>query len=335
MDAFVEALESTFSRINLLSTDVVLLGDFNATSSTWCALDDTSDAGRTLEQVFLGLDLHQCVSTRSHMDVSGRLISLLDLLLVSNEQLVHAVDTLPPLSNCDHLPAFCSLTFSLRSVSRSAPRQIWCYDKADFEKLNTTLSKIDWSPVEDAPDIDASWSVWLDIYLGAVRKHVPSKFIKSPKPKLPWMTPVIEQMINLKCTLFRRYKRTKSDADDQLFNHQRNKVTKVLRRAERAYMPTLYRNSRSSGSSAANASQSFWDFKRSLSGKVHRPPIPDLESTQQDPLSSPQPKAEALIVFFVKQTYLEDRDSCPDASTLPNPERLTSYVHHLLMFTQS
>ena len=45
VDAFVEALESTFSRINLSSTDVVLLGDFNATSSTWCALGDTSDAG--------------------------------------------------------------------------------------------------------------------------------------------------------------------------------------------------------------------------------------------------------------------------------------------------
>ena len=120
---------------------------------------------------------------------------LVSLVLVSNEKLVGTVDTLQPLGNCDHLPVLCSLLSSLRPTSQSAPRQIWCYDKADFEKLNTTLSKIDWSPVEDAPDIDASWSVWLDIYLGAVRKHVPSKFIKSLKPKLPWMTPSIEQMI--------------------------------------------------------------------------------------------------------------------------------------------
>ena len=61
---------------------------------------------------------------------------------------------------------------------------------------------------------------------------------------------------------------------------------------------------------------------RSLSGKIHRPPIPDLESTKQDPPSSPQNKAKALNDFFVKQTHLEDRDSSPDASTLPSkPER--------------
>ena len=149
----------------------------------------------TLEQVFLDLDLHPCVSTRTHMGASGRLISLLDLVLVSNEQLVHAVDTLPLLSNCDHLPVFCSLTFSLLSVSRSAPRQIWYYDKADFAKLNATLSNADWSPVVDTPDVDSSWTAWLNHFLSAVRKHVSSKVIARLKPKLPWMRPSLEKEI--------------------------------------------------------------------------------------------------------------------------------------------
>ena len=220
VDKFITALESAFSMINLSSMDVVLLGDFNATSLAWCALDNTNIAGWLLEQAFLSLGLHQCISTRTHMDSSGSLISLLDLVLISNEQLVASADTLPPLGTCDHLPVLCTLKSSLCSMS-SAPRNIWCYEKADFAKLNTALSQADWSPVITASDIDSSWAAWLDIFLTAVRKHVPSKIIKSPKPKLPWMTP-LEKEIKMKHALFHQYKRSKSATDRQVFNQQRN-----------------------------------------------------------------------------------------------------------------
>ena len=120
VDEFITALESAFSMINLSSMDVVLLGDFNATSSAWCALDNTNIAGRLLEQAFLSLGLHQCISTRTHMDSSGSLISLLDLLLISNEQLVASADMLPPLSTCDHLPVLCTLKSSLFNVVSSS-----------------------------------------------------------------------------------------------------------------------------------------------------------------------------------------------------------------------
>ena len=321
IDEFISALESTFSKINLGTTDVALLGDFNATSSAWCALDNTNMAGRLLEQAFLSLDLKQCVSTRTHMDRNGCLVSLLDLVLVSNARLVDSVETLPPLGTCDHLPVLCKLKSSMRRVP-SVPRNIWCYEKANFEKLNSVLFNADWSPILDAPDVNSSWAAWLDIYLSAVRKHVPSKIIKSPQPKLPWITASLEKEIKLKRSLFRQYKRSKADADRQLFNHQRNRVTKLLRKAERAYVLSLYRDSRSSAS--PTGSTSFWDFMRSLSGRTHRPPIPDLQHL--DPhkglLSSPQEKAEALNSFFVQQSDLHGRDSAPDVSDLPiNPEK--------------
>ena len=99
-----------------------------------------------------------------------------------------------------------------------------------------------------------------------------------------------------------------------------NKVTRLLRKSERAYVLSLYRDSRSASSSS---SVSFWDFMRSLSGKTYRPPIPDLQSSHQELLSSSQAKAEALNAFFVQQTDLAGRDSTPDDSPLPsNTEKL-------------
>ena len=333
VDAFVSDLESTFSQIDLSSADVVILDDSNATSSAWCELDNTNVAGLLLEHAFLSLDLHQCVSTRTHMDANGRLLSLLDLVLVSNDQLVDSTFPLPPLGNCDHLPVLCKLKSSLRPAS-SAPRRIWCYAKADFEQLNAALFQADWSPVVHAPDVNSAWLAWLNIYLTAVRKHVPSKIIKSSKPKLPWMTPSIEKDIKLKRALFRQFKRTKSDAVRHLFNQQRNRVTKLLRKAERAHVLSLYRDSRSSSNSASGTS--FWDFFRSLSGKTYRPPIPDLQSADNEVLSSSQDKAEALNEFFVKQlTLLVGTLLRMPLRSLSTPTSSIPYVLHPLMSLSS
>ena len=136
------------------------------------------------------------------------------------------------------------------------------------------------------------------------------------------MTPSLEKEIKMKRALFRQYKRSKSATDRQVFNQQQNRVTKLLRKAERAHVLTLYRDSRCSSS----ASASFWDFMRSLSGKTYRPPIPDLQSAGKELISSSQEKAEALNTF-VNQTDLVGKYSTPDATALPiNSDKFDSLL---------
>ena len=101
--------------------------------------------------------------------------------------------------NSDHRPVLCCLHAKLPSSSTSVPRRIWCYERADFVKLNSVLIKADWSAVLGASDVD---SAWLACFLDSVLEHVPSKMIKIFKPKLPWMTGAIEKEIKLKHSLF-------------------------------------------------------------------------------------------------------------------------------------
>ena len=93
-------------------------------------------------------------------------------------------------------------------------------------------------------------------------------------------------------------------------------MTAQLRKAERAYVLTLYRNTKTSSSSPTSNAHRFWDFMRSLSGKSHRPPLPDLQSDSSHLLSSASEKAEALNAFFAQQTYLPNREREPDTSGL-------------------
>ncbi len=325
VDEFILSLELTMSHVDLLSTDVLIVGDFNAKSSTWCSLDRTNVPGRMLQTAFLSLGLQQCVTSRTHLDNEGSLSSLLDLVLVSDTNLITTVDTLPPIGNSDHLPVICHLATTLSSAVKPQPqsRRIWCYAKANFSALRSALAKSDWSAVSAAKDIDSAWSSWLRIFYTTVSQHVPSKTIKKIKPKLPWITSAIEQEIKTKRALFRQYKRSPSQQSRLAFNTQRNKVTQLLRRAERAHVLQLYRTSSCTQSSSRPR---FWDFVRSLSGHSQHPPIPDIHLAEDQPISTSNEKADAFNTFFAKQTHLDDSKSKLDPTSLTNNEEEFSSI---------
>ena len=132
-----------------------MVGDFNATSPTWFFQDVYNAAGRLLEPVFNQLGLFQCVDFDSHLGNDGRLQSLLDLVLVSHRNMHVKTSALPPLGKFDHVTL--ESTLSVRASSAcpaSRPHRIWLYDQADFEKINSVLSGLDWSEVSTAPDIN-------------------------------------------------------------------------------------------------------------------------------------------------------------------------------------
>ena len=127
IEAIVDSLDQTFDKIELTRSKVLVVGDFNGTNSSWCSLDQTNTPGRILHQTFLSLGLHQSVSFRTHLDSLGKLTSLLDLLLVSENHLVEKPDSLPPLGASDHVTVYCRLRFAPSKANQLECRRIWCY----------------------------------------------------------------------------------------------------------------------------------------------------------------------------------------------------------------
>ena len=77
-----------------------------------------------------------------------------------------------------------------------------------------------------------------------MQEHVPSKIVKHIRPKNPVVTPAIEKAIKEKRAAFRRLKHNPSAANRNAFKLQRNLVTHLLRKAERAHATSLYRAQR-------------------------------------------------------------------------------------------
>ena len=147
----------------------------------------------------------------------------LDPVLLSQTQLIPSATILPPIANSDYLPVLCKTDKSLKQLDSRRTRRIWCYNKAEPRKLSLELRKSDWRPVSKAENVDAALKALENIFISVVRKHVPSKLIKHVKPKLPWMTPLLEKEIRAKRVLFRKSKRFSLHVDREAFNRQRIK----------------------------------------------------------------------------------------------------------------
>ena len=182
--SFRKDLEEAINKCPTHS-DIVLVGDFNAKSPEWLPSDTSNVAGRELAPLFLQLGLHQCVSTPTRIHADGRLDSLLDLVLTNAPQFFSSTKTLPPLGSSDHLCIICDLNFPVRhKIHRTSKRRrIWRYDKVNFNVVNTALKNADWDQALNTEDIDAAFSTWTSIYLGMIKKLIPSKVVKQVKPK--------------------------------------------------------------------------------------------------------------------------------------------------------
>ena len=135
------------------------------------------------------------------------------------------------------------------------------------------------------------------------------------------MTSTIKQEIKKKRALFRQYKCNWSPFSRQEFSAQRNKATKLLRRTEPACGLKLYRESLSN---QASSTTSFWDFARSLAGRSHHHPIPDIYLSEDNPINSPSEKADAFNTFFAKQTHLDSKSHLDPKLSSNNEEEFSS-----------
>ena len=117
-----------------------------------------------------------------------------------------STSTHPPIGSSDHLVVESVLSLKNPKKTVYHYKKIWCYDKADISKLINDLQNAEWNNLIEAPNVDSATDFWNKTFLSLVNKHVPSKKLRSLKPKLPWITIREEQEIKLKHSLFRKYK---------------------------------------------------------------------------------------------------------------------------------
>ena len=151
--------------------------------------------------------------------------------------------------------------------------------------------------------------------MSEVDKAIPSKVVSKSKPKLPWISTKLRELIKAKRTAWRAFKKSPTSEAQDTFRKIPNSVTSALRRAEYTYLQSLHRDIRLSNS--ATSTKSFRRHVKRLSGKIKGSAIPDLLPPSNASLSAPAStdhhKAELLNECFALQCRSTDHpSSLPD-----------------------
>ena len=165
------------------------------------------------------------------------------------------------------------------------------------------MNLADWEGIRSAVSIDDAWTSWQSTFLSIVYRHIPHKAVPKLTPKNPHVTPEIERVIKQKRSAYRQFKKRPTPESRLLFATLRNKVTKLIRKKERAQASSLHREARLFQSSTT--SKAFWHHVRQVTGRSQRSEIPDLvEPLSKRTISVARDKASLFNEFFVQQTRL-------------------------------
>ena len=146
------SLHSYFESINIPQfSSFVLIGDFNINF-----FDTTHPSFGNLMSTF---GLTQVVDNYTHL-YQDNFHSFIDLVLLSNPSFLSSCQTIPPLSNSDHLGIWVEIKFKHVNKPVQLPRHsVWHYSQADWDRACERIETFDWD-AGMVEDINLSWSRW-------------------------------------------------------------------------------------------------------------------------------------------------------------------------------
>ena len=297
---FSEELEICIKAVRKNYDNILLLGDFNTTHSSWLPTDKTDSMGESLHCLLsiLNLQQHTNFSTHIHRQLPS---ACLDLVIsnISSEDL--SVASLPPLGASDHIVISGDIKYKTKQLNYvSKPnRTSWKWSQDAVGRLRQALLTTNLVPeVPHNRSVNAFWSHWKHKVISLAEQHckTPPRLPNTEQrqsPSRPWITKDLLTGIKLKHKLYRTYLHDRSAHNWESFTSQRNKVTTMLRRAKSTFA----------------LSQSHPDnFSHSNLHKVVKclktktcTPIPDLINQSQN-AKTPLSKATMLNNFFIQQS---------------------------------
>ena len=281
-----------------INSNLIITGDFNYKNIDWenqfvnNGHKHLLDFIETLQDCFL----HQHVTepTRYRENEAS---NLLDLILTSEEGMVHNLAYHPPLGESDHVCLTFSLYHHQQELMFEPKHNVF---KTNYEDVKKLLSEQDWSTMLNG-DFQSDYNKFMDILLNALDQNSPLTTPPKKKKNL-YMTSEAIRLKNTKARLWKKYVSTRSNFDREKYIKCKNKLRQTTRILRGDFEKTLAGNIKVS-------SKSFWKYAKSR--LKTRSTIPTLDKPDGSKAETPREKANVLNKFFNSMFTIEDVDNIP------------------------
>ena len=292
----------------------VLMGDFNLGQIDWEneAVDGRIDSeeAKFLDKI-QDLYLYQHVRQPTRFR-SGQEPSRLDLVFTNDETMSEEIYIGDPLCKSDHAVLSWTLFLNSRSniLDRGRKPNNLNFSKANFEGFRTTLQSVDWSALNDLTVEDA-WCFGKSTIKGCFTVHVPEHKTSPKNRAAPWWNKELTKEVKRKFETWKRYSKTKSKEDYELYAAQRNKTTNAIREERHKYETLIV-------SSIKQEPKKLFKYIRSQ--QRVKPAIHSIENGT-GLTTNERETAETLQYFFTSVFVVEVGDPMPHFQDLVEPDQ--------------
>ena len=156
-------------------TKIVLIGDLNLNQVNWTDKVTRISLQEKFLDTFNDLNFDQLIDKSTH--IRG---NILDVLLTNSPQIISNINILGRNEICtsDHF----AIDFMLDvNISRKKPqkRKIFNFKKANWEKLNCSLRKLNWHHLLKYHDANTAWHIFKTKLFELCNENIPTITIKS------------------------------------------------------------------------------------------------------------------------------------------------------------
>ena len=141
----------------------------------------------------------------------------------------------------DHLPVFmCSEQVVKHKKTKSYVFKR-VLNQENLCKLNNCLEQCDWTSVIQCDDVNNAYVNFIDMYKLHLNSCCPVKrfVVKDVQKQKPWLTRGLENAIKKKNSLYKNFLRCKTTVSQMKYKSYKNKLTSVLRYAQKRYYDKL------------------------------------------------------------------------------------------------
>ena len=282
--SFFDKFHQVLSEIWMTRRTVVIAGDFNSDQHA------PNGNGAKLKRIFQSYNFHNIIKAPTRTSAHSN--TLIDLILTINTSKVSRSDVI------DYCIADHKFTYVIYKVKIRNPKPFVKY----VHNFNNVLKnpKVFKHDLESAPwwvcstfeDVDDITWAWNYMYNEIANNHITLRKAKVRKHSLPWMNSEIRKEMNKRYKLLKACDGTPSTnnlwAD---YKSSRNKVSKMLRRAEPQYWKKKFTETKDS--------KSFWKTVNEATGKSKSKQIGLLRDADNKDITNDYEKAELLNSYFI------------------------------------
>lgn len=224
----INELENSVSQVLPIVDEIILAGDININMLN--LVNSNSNQFLSFMEAY-GFSIINNEPTRVN-NVSS---SLIDIIAISNLDLVVSNNTIDAYEISDHSLVYCDMIFDSIKQKQSY-RTFRDFKYFDYNMFFRDLISMPWGNLLLLDDVDELVNTFNEYILSVFDVHAPLKTIRISKPKAPWLTDPLKIMIKTKKAALSKYKRTKSNADWQEYKNIRNICTMAERNEKRGYL---------------------------------------------------------------------------------------------------